>query len=223
MSRPDHGVLVLRSRKEGHIPLLISGLFMVPFAYLLGGIPTAYILGRRFRRADIRVLGSRNVGTLNAFRLFGWRIALAVLTADAAKGAAVILLAQALSLPVWGIFAVAVASAVGNNWSPYLAFNGGKGVAVVLGMSLAMVPVLSLVSLPFMVLGFVITRNFVWAFAAAFMALNVLVVTSGQPASTVALCLTLSAIVVATHLARTWPDIFSALASRDVRRLGEIE
>lgn len=196
---------------------------MVPCAYLLGGIPTAYILGRRYRRVDIRELGSRNVGTLNAFRLFGWRIGFTVLTVDTAKGAAVILLAQALSLPVWGVFAVAGAAAVANNWSPYLRFNGGKGVAVVFGMSLAMVPVLTMSSLPIIVFGFVLTRNFVWAFAAGFAALNVLIVTSGQPASTVAMCLTLSAIVVATHFARTWPEISRALASRDLRRLGDIE
>jgi glycerol-3-phosphate acyltransferase PlsY len=192
-------------------------------AYFVGAIPVAYLLGRCWRHQDIRLLGSGNVGAVNAFRQFGWPIGTAVFVADLSKGAAVILTGRALGLPEWGILVGALAATVGHNWSPYIGFRGGKGVAPVFGMSLAMVPALSLLALPLMLACFIVTRSVVWAFGLGFIELNALVAFTAQSATTVAMCLLLSALVVATHFYRSLPEIRAALRARNFKALGVIE
>lgn len=105
-------------------------------AYLLGGIPTAYLVVRRLHGGDIRSMGSGNVGATNAGRILGWRGFALVFALDAAKGAlpvAVALLAgPALKLslaPAW----LGAAAVAGHCWTPWLRFNGGKGVATATG------------------------------------------------------------------------------------------
>lgn len=191
--------------------------------YLVGAIPVAYLLGRWWHHQDIRLLGSGNVGAVNAFRQFGWHTGTAVFAADVSKGAAVILAGSALGLPEWGTLVGALAATVGHNWSPYIGFRGGKGVAPVFGMSLAMVPALSLLTLPLMLACFIFTRSVVWAFGVGFIALNALVAVTPQPATTVAMCLLLSALVVATHSYRSLPEIRAALRARNLKGLGTIE
>ena len=128
-----------------------------------------------------------------------------------------------MGLPDWGILVGALAAIVGHNWSPYIGFRGGKGVGPVFGMSLAMVPILSLIALPLMLACFIFTRSVVWAFGAGFIALNALVAVTDQPSTTVAMCLLLSALVFATHFYRSFPEIQAALRARNLKELGDIE
>ena len=202
---------------------MLETLLFAVAGYLVGGVPTAYVLGRRFRSVDIRTLGSRNIGTVNAYKQLGWRVGTVVLTLDTGKGAAVMLAAMAGGLDGWALFVVAVATTAGNNWSPYLRFAGGKGLAVVWGLSLAVVPVLSLVALPAAIVGFLVTRGVVWAFAFGIVVLNVLVVANGESASVVASCLVLSWIVIVTHFARSLPEIMTALRQRNLKLFGQVE
>lgn len=196
---------------------------MVAAAYAIGGVPTAYLLGKRLRGVDIRKLGSRNVGTINAFRQLGWRIGLAVLAFDTAKGVLAILAGRALGAGDWGLFALGMAVAIGNNWSPYLRFAGGKGVAAVFGMSLAMLPVLTALAIGVVLIVFAASRNVVWAFILGFGVLNGMVVLSGQPAATVTMCFALSGIVFVTHFGRGMPEVKAAIADRDFGRLLRFE
>lgn len=196
---------------------------IVAACYAIGGVPTAYVLGIRLRGVDIRTVGSRNVGALNAFRQLGWRIGLAVLAFDSAKGIVAILVGRALGVGDWGLFAIGMAVAIGNNWSPYLRFAGGKGVAAIFGMSLAMLPLLTLIAIGVVLVGLAATRNVIWAFIFGFAALNGMVVLSGQPAPTVTMCLVLSGIVFVTHFGRGLPEVRAAIADRDFRRLLRFE
>lgn len=200
--------------------LIITFLFL---AYFVGAVPVAYLLGRWWRHQDIRLLGSGNVGAVNAFRQFGWPTGTAVFAVDVSKGAVVILAGSALGLPEWGTLVGALAATLGHNWSPYIGFRGGKGVAPVFGMSLAMVPALSLLTLPLVLACFIFTRSVVWAFGVGFIALNALVAVTTQPATTVAMCLLLSALVFATHAYRSLPEIRAALRARNLKELGAIE
>lgn len=201
----------------------VSGLLAITAAYFVGGLPIAYVAGRCLRGVDIRRLSSRNVGSLNASQQLGVPIGLLVLAADVGKGALLILVARAAGLPEWALFGAATAVVIGHNWSPYIGFAGGKGVAVLLGVSLAMMPLLSLLAFPVVAAGWALTRSFVWAIAAGLAMLNVLVVLSGQPAQVVALCIALSAVVTATHLGRSAREIAAALTAGDLRRIGQIE
>jgi glycerol-3-phosphate acyltransferase PlsY len=118
----------------------------VLLAYLIGAIPTAYLLVKAARGVDIRTLGSGNVGATNAGRILGPRGFLAVFGIDLLKGLLPTLLlpiaVRALSgreVPSLPVF-LAAAAIVGHNFPIYLGFKGGKGVATSLGAVTAIDP-----------------------------------------------------------------------------------
>ncbi|OIQ13003.1 glycerol-3-phosphate 1-O-acyltransferase PlsY [Neomoorella thermoacetica] len=108
-------------------------------AYLIGSIPTAYVVGRYLYGFDIRRRGSGNVGATNTLRTMGTIPGLVVLGVDALKGVLAVLLGQALGGPALVILA-ALMAIVGHNWSIFLEFQGGRGVATTAGALLAMAP-----------------------------------------------------------------------------------
>jgi acyl phosphate:glycerol-3-phosphate acyltransferase len=114
-------------------------------AYLIGAVPIGYLVGRAFGIADIRRHGSGTIGATNVLRTVGRLPALLTLGGDIAKGyAAVALGATLVGGPSGGDpgapAACAVAAVVGNCWSIFLGFRGGKGVATGLGALLWLVP-----------------------------------------------------------------------------------
>ena len=100
-------------------------MLLVAFAYLMGSLPTAYLLVRLMTGDDVRRTGSGNVGGTNALRIAGWKVGVAVTLIDVVKGA----------LPVWlmmrfnpesGWFAAAMLTAVlGQCYPVWLKFRGG--------------------------------------------------------------------------------------------------
>lgn len=122
---------------------LISYVPVAVLGYLLGGIPTAFLVARR-RGVDIRRVGSGNVGGTNALRALGWKVGVTVMAVDAAKGAVAAWVLP--RLPLWpgdqaylGL-AGGLAAIVGHVFSPYLRFRGGKGVAAAAGVLGALAP-----------------------------------------------------------------------------------
>ncbi len=120
---------------------IISGLV---FSYLLGSIPTGYIFGRLFKGIDLRKHGSGNMGATNAFRVLGKPIGTAVLVLDILKGTgAVLVSAWLFKTPSSGISRElficlsAIAAVCGHNWTIFLGFKGGKGIATSLGSLIA--------------------------------------------------------------------------------------
>ncbi|HBR15781.1 MAG TPA: acyl-phosphate glycerol 3-phosphate acyltransferase [Candidatus Omnitrophica bacterium] len=105
-------------------------------SYLIGSIPTAYIYGRLLKRIDIRQHGSGNVGATNVFRVLGKGPGFFVLCADIFKGVlAVAVLPDILGLTrVTQRIILALCAVSGHNWTPFLNFKGGKGVATSLGV-----------------------------------------------------------------------------------------
>ncbi|MFA5007547.1 MAG: glycerol-3-phosphate 1-O-acyltransferase PlsY [Candidatus Izemoplasmatales bacterium] len=121
---------------------------LLVIAYLLGSIPFSLILGLLFKGRDIRKYGSGNLGTTNAFRVFGRPIGFAVLAADTLKSGLIVFLilhtrlfeGQELFHPlVYG-----VAGVFGHCFPVWLRFRGGKGVASSFGLLLAYEPLLAL-------------------------------------------------------------------------------
>jgi len=116
-------------------------------AFLIGAIPFAKVamLGTGI---DITKVGSKNPGFRNVSRHASWWRAAICLIGDLGKGSfAVLLLARDESslLSVWGI---GIAAVIGHCWSPFLGFNGGKGVATTFGVLLVLQPWITLVCLP---------------------------------------------------------------------------
>jgi acyl phosphate:glycerol-3-phosphate acyltransferase len=174
----------------------------VVVAYFLGGIPSAYLLGKRMLDVDIRQHGSGNVGTSNAAQTLGLRAGGLVLLADGAKGAAAAALAIAVGLTLWGAALTAVAVVAGHNFSPYLRLSGGRGVATALGVSTVVVPAIAVVGLLIGAGYFLRRRGIVGAGVSAFAVTNVLVITTGAPGPVLAMCGAVSALVLGTHLLR---------------------
>lgn len=191
-------------------------------AYFVGGIPFAYIAGRR-NGIDIRESGNGNVGTVNAFRSLGWPAGTAVLMLDGLKGVVVIVTGLLLDLSDIGLFAGALAAVIGHNWSPYIGFAGGKGVAVIFGISLGMMPILSWAAAPFVFGAYWLTKSWVWAFGAGIIALNLITWLAGIRGEIVAFCVALSVVVVATHFGREATEIRKAIAAGEWRKVGQLE
>lgn len=103
--------------------------------YLLGTLPTAYVVTRLWAKRDIRTLGGGNVGFMNVFREVGIAPALVVVFIDIAKGVAAIAIAKwGLNAPDAFVLLAGLAAVIGHNWMPWLKFTGGKGMATAIGI-----------------------------------------------------------------------------------------
>lgn len=107
-------------------------------SYLLGSIPFGYLVGRK-HKVDLCRHGSGNIGATNAFRILGPEVGLLVLLCDVAKGFLPVLIANNLFGPFYGVGA-GLAVMAGHNWSVFLRFRGGKGVATGAGVLIALMP-----------------------------------------------------------------------------------
>lgn len=128
-------------------------------SYLLGAIPTSYLVVRLVKGQDLRRLGSGNLGATNLYRVLGWRYAIPVALFDMLKGAVPV----AVFGPRAGGDAVVplllgIAALLGHVFSVFVKFRGGKGVATGAGIVLGLAP---------------------WAFLAAFGAWALVVGVSG--------------------------------------------
>ncbi len=106
-------------------------------AYLWGALPTAYIVGRISKGIDLRRYGSGNVGSANLVAHVGRVIGLSVGVFDClGKGTLPIVLAKLLDLGIGTQIGIGLAVVAGHNWSPYIRFYGGRGVAASIGVLL---------------------------------------------------------------------------------------
>jgi glycerol-3-phosphate acyltransferase PlsY len=122
-----------------YLPAIIAG-------YFLGSIPTGYLVAR-WRGVDIRTVGSGNIGATNVFRILGKGAGIFVLLADALKGVVAVLLASfvfakssAADARLGLELAAGISAILGHNYTCWLKFKGGKGIATTAGVLGALVP-----------------------------------------------------------------------------------
>ena len=109
--------------------------------YLLGSIPSAFIITRLIKGRDIRRMGGGNVGGLNVFREVGPWPAIVVGVVDLGKGAAAVAIAKwGLNVPEAYVLLAGLASVIGHNWMVWLKFSGGKGMGAAMGTLLVLLP-----------------------------------------------------------------------------------
>lgn len=110
-------------------------------SYLLGAVPTSYLVARLFKGIDLREQGSRNLGATNLYRTLGWKFAVPVGLFDVAKGALPVVLLGP-RVPEIALFPVycGVAAIIGHVFSVFVGFKGGKGVATAAGVVLGLAP-----------------------------------------------------------------------------------
>ncbi len=119
--------------------LIVSG-------YLLGSVPTGYLLVKWFHGIDIRQHGTGKIGASNVMRVASKRLAIFVTILDIGKGALAVWIAQLLDLNAAEQITVGVFAIVGHNWSVFLGFKGGRGIFTTLGVITMMSPWLGLIT-----------------------------------------------------------------------------
>lgn len=129
-------------------------------AYLIGGIPFGLLLAKFFAGVNIKESGSKSIGATNVLRVvkeqnpsLAKKLGAATLALDALKGILVLLVAKYVGVSEATQWAVAVLAVIGHCFSPYLWFEGGKGVATGMGVMLIMLPVETVIALAVWFLG----------------------------------------------------------------------
>ena len=184
-------------------------IFGIILSYLIGSIPTAYIFGKILKGIDIRQHGSGNIGATNVFRVLGKKPGITVLLLDILKGViAVVLVSDLLGLTKV-IHRVILAAMVvcGHNWTVFLKFKGGKGIATSLGVLIGLTikiavirPVLIWVVLIW-ILCFLITRIISISSIIATTCLPIIMVLTNQEITIICLGIMFCLFVVLRHKA----------------------
>jgi glycerol-3-phosphate acyltransferase PlsY len=139
---------------------MLPGILIIIIGYLLGSIPTAFIVSLLRKGIDIRNIGSRNMGGANVMREIGAREGIFVGLVDIAKGAGAILVAQALDIPELWVFGAGFAALVGHNFPVFARFRGGRGAATIIGIFLVLAPEAMLITLVVVAIPFFTTCKF---------------------------------------------------------------
>lgn len=140
-------------------------LALIIIAYFLGSIPTALLISRKFFGIDIRDYGSGNMGATNTFRVLGSKYGTIVMIGDILKGVAAALLFTFLPFYVENevarinlMICLGVASVFGHIFPIFAGFKGGKGVATLFGLVIALQPVIALSCVAVFILVLYLTR-----------------------------------------------------------------
>lgn len=185
-------------------------------SYLFGSIPTAYIFGRLLKGIDIRRFGSGNVGATNAFRVLGRGTGVVVLLLDILKGFITVSLLGNLIYSHSQVLAeeplrilLGVSCVCGHNWTLFLNFKGGKGIAatfgVLIGLSLKISGLKYILILTILtwIIVFVVSRIISISSVAAAIALPVFVISFRESGTLKLLSIVLCCLVILRH----WPNL----------------
>jgi acyl phosphate:glycerol-3-phosphate acyltransferase len=168
-------------------------------AYLIGSIPFALLLARRWGAADLRLVGSGNLGAANVLRASGVKAGVLVAVLDVAKGAASVMLAQRLGGNAAAAAAAGLAAVVGHVYPVWLRFRGGKGVATACGVFSVLTPAAIPPALTLFVITVWLTKYVSLGSVLASMALPPLAYAMGSPAPAVAAASGAAVIIVFRH------------------------
>lgn len=161
------------------LSLLLTFFFLLCF--LMGSIPSGYYITRIVRGLDIRQHGSGNIGATNVYRILGLKMGILVAVADILKGIlAIIILSQVTEEPLFLLMG-GIITILGHNYSLFLGFKGGRGVATTCGVLLALLTKPVLVVLLLWIILVVTTRYVSIASIIASLVLLPLVYVMGYP------------------------------------------
>jgi len=144
--------------------------------YLLGSIPFGYIVGKLFKKIDIREFGSGNIGATNALRILGPPLASFVVIGDIGKGILSIYLVKYFNIDSSLILTIAgLAVICGHDWSVFLGFKGGKGIATTFGVVFTLNPTISILAL--IIAGVVVITTRYVSLASIFAVISIFIFT----------------------------------------------
>lgn len=179
--------------------MTLSPVVLLSLSYIIGSIPFGLLLGSSLLGVDVRKHGSGNIGASNVLRILGFPVGFVTFLLDASKGMAAVFLARAFGAEDILIAASGLACVAGHNWSIFLGFRGGKGVATTFGFFLASMPPVSLILA-------IVWLGLVWVFRYASLGSMVGVAITpiaayflGYPPVYIATCAILAVFVVVRH------------------------
>jgi acyl phosphate:glycerol-3-phosphate acyltransferase len=170
-------------------------------AYFIGSIPTGFLFGRA-RGIDIRTTGSGNIGATNVFRTLGKAAGITVLLIDAVKGfvpAKYLLFGATPETREYHAMVAGLSAILGHNYTCWLRFKGGKGIATSAGVLIALVPYGLLITLGAWIVIFAISRYVSLASIGAAVVLPFAVWAVGGSTRIIILCLVLSVLAIYKH------------------------
>ena len=178
-------------------------------SYLLGSIPTGFLVGKA-RGIDIRRIGSGNIGATNVFRYFGTVAGVAVMLADAIKGFLAVALvawfcwqtfegAGGSVTREWLEIDAGLAAIVGHNYTCWLHFKGGKGIATSAGVLLALVPYSLAIIFSIWIVVLVLTRFVSLASICASFALPFATWLTGRSSTLIFITAAMAALAIYKH------------------------
>jgi len=144
--------------------ITVNLIIAIILAYLIGSIPTSVWIGRIFYKVDVRKEGSGNAGATNTIRVLGYKAGIPVLLLDIFKGWFAVYISNffwdgTLTFPDLVDFEIILASAavIGHVFPVYVGFKGGKGIATLLGIGLALFPYGALIAVVIFTITLLIT------------------------------------------------------------------
>lgn len=177
--------------------LLLNGFF----AFLIGSVPTGYLVGLA-KGIDIRKSGSGNIGATNVFRILGKGPGILVFALDAFKGFAAsrfLTLGPSPSNPELLAMVCGVCAILGHNYTPWLGFKGGKGIATSFGVLLGLTPLGAFLALLTWIVVFYASRYVSLASISAAVALPAATWITGGSAGMVWMTIVLGALAIYKH------------------------
>src|SRR3989338_3594370 len=175
-------------------------------AYIIGSIPTAYIFGSVLKGIDIREYGSGNIGATNVFRVIGKGPGIAVLIIDIIKGyisatylASGFLYLAPVTRPELYRILVGLSAIAGHNWTLFLKFKGGKGVAASAGVAIGLIPKIFWLGFLVWLVTFFITGFVSLASIIAIISVPIFTLAFGEPAEIVVFMCLLCLIIIYKH------------------------
>lgn len=213
---------------------LMIGKFVavILIGYLLGSIPSGTLVGKRFSKVDIREFGSGKTGTTNVLRTAGKKAAVIVALLDISKGVLAVVAARLIignAYLVIGDFGLgllfaqvlaALASMAGHNWSVFLKFRGGRGVATFFGGLIALSPIVALFGGEVMIISVGLSRfaslGSIAGAISAYVILVPLTILNGFPIEYLAYTLIGTIVIIIMHR-----DNITRLLAGQERKLGE--
>jgi glycerol-3-phosphate acyltransferase PlsY len=134
-----------------YLPLLM--------AFVIGSLPFAYQISMVSQSIDPRTVGDKNLGAKNVFQHVGHLEGVLVGILDISKGLLSILIGHSFGLDLYGLFVIGFAVVIGHNWSMFLGFQGGQGMATTIGVLLALTPFFTMAGVAVGVFAFLLTKH----------------------------------------------------------------
>ncbi len=208
----------------------LAGLYI--FSYLVGAVPTAYLIGKLAKGVDIRGYGSGNVGGANVYFNVGkrWVIPLGIFEIFV-KGASPVWIGQhvlGLERSSTLLLVAPLLAVAGHNWSVYLKFQGGRGIVVILGTLLAIAPLLLAAGVAVALTGWAVTRSSgvwvlislallpLWAFLLPAWSFNFGAFNVGDQSVIIWYCVGLLTLVILKRLISNWTPLVDGLPRKKV-------